>query len=659
MSKALETKKTLLSKIETIKIINDDPKEGLGSLANAAQKNIPNPEEVIGKKLGGLKNNKKKQKKDNDKDIFTELLEITEQFITTSKKTVSDAVSKKNPSDASKKGIDVNVDKNPVKGKIKRHAINASKTTLNQAKEIAVKRLSEALFMGDGICGSESLFAIDTIALRPDEFDFLDIFTVDPDTTCGQLIYEAKNPDKNKQKTNRELYELITNGGTYTYGSNNGNDLFTATWSASTQQFVFTGLTQGSPNTIRVQDFIQNYYNSLEFPDINDLLKQSMLLTIQGGSSCSDSNKFNLSLDKLLRLINKLLKICGSDVNKDELKNQTPVDMFSENEEDLEFYFDFDDVEGIDIDDEDLRYRRVLRFKDCYNFEIPVDDMHVEDFIYLSNNKGTINVIDETLENVSRDAFEQSDSSLSIADFLNNLLNNFILNLPKALIMSVLSAKVFLPLIMLYKIFKTGLTNVYLNIKDLVKKFYKAISNIVSDLFWLFVREFWRLVKVDLVAFVQKIVQKIIKNKYKRYLLIITSLIMLLRKLLENEINNCYDLFQTILSTIETALSARAPISVPSILLLFSEALPGYSQDRALMNIMGRLESAGVPTGPLYGESNDIGVLVKSIIDGHTEEEDSNSFVKIVLQGGVLPGPPLAGGAVIPPGLISGVGKKF
>jgi hypothetical protein len=333
--------------------------------------------------------------------------------------------------------------------------------------------------------------------------------------------------------------------------------------------------------------------------------------------------------------------------------------MFSENEEDLEFYFDFDDVEGIDLDDEDLRYRRVLRFKDCYNFEIPVDDMHVEDFIYLSNNKGIINVIDETLENVSRDAFEQSDSSLSISDFLNNLLNNFILNLPKAIIMSVLSAKVFLPLIMLYKIFKTGLTNVYLNIKDLVKKFYKAISNIVSDLFWLFVREFWRLVKVDLVAFVQKIVQKIIKNKYKRYLLIITSLIMLLRKLLENEINNCYDLFQTILSTIETALSARSPISVPSILLLFSEALPGYSQDRALMNIMGRLESAGVPTGPIYGESNDIGVLVKSIIDGHTEEEDSNSFVKIVLQGGVLPGPPLAGGAVIPPGLISGVGKKF
>ena len=51
MSKALETKKTLLSKIETIKIINDDPKEGLGSLANASQKNNQIPKKLFGKKM--------------------------------------------------------------------------------------------------------------------------------------------------------------------------------------------------------------------------------------------------------------------------------------------------------------------------------------------------------------------------------------------------------------------------------------------------------------------------------------------------------------------------------------------------------------------------------------------------------------------------------
>ena len=102
-----------------------------------------------------------------------------------------------------------------------------------------------------------------------------------------------------------------------------------------------------------------------------------------------------------------------------------------------------------------------------------------------------------------------------------------------------------------------------------------------------------------------------------------------------------------------------APVSVPSVLLAMSGSLPGYSQDRAYMNIMERLEASGVPTGPLYGESNDIGKIVKSIIDGHTEEEDMNSFVKIVLNPTILPGPPIAGGAVIAPAIVSGVGKKF
>jgi len=652
MSNSKETKKKLQSQIEAIKKINDDPKGASNSIADAYQKNIPDPNELFSKKSDDLKN-KLKSKVENNKDIFKDLLDVAEQFITSNKKT------KKDTTATQKDSVPVNVDKNLVKGKIKRYAVSSAKTTLKSAKQIAVKHFSEALFMGDGICGSQSVFNIDSITLKPDEFDFLDIFTIDPDSDCGNLIYEKKSPNKNKQKANRKLYDLMSSGGLYTYSSNNGKNLFTSQWSASTQQFLITGLTQGTTGATKVQNFIQDYYESLEFPDIEEIMKTSMMLTIQGGSSCSESSKFTVSLNKSLRLIDKLFKVCGSSTQKDELKNQTPVDMFSENDQDIEFYFDFDDVEGIDLDDEQNRFRRVLRFKDCYNFEVPVDDMHIEDFIYLTNNKNIEQAVDDVLESVSKDALSKSDSSFDLSAFLNNLINNFIINLPKALVMSILSAKIFLPIIILYKIFKTGLTNIYLNSKELAKKFYKALGNIIKDLFWLFIREFWKLIKTDLLSFIQTIVQRIIKNKYKRYLLIITSLIVLLKKLLQNEINNCYDLFQTILSTINAALSQKAPITVPSILLLFSESLPGFSQDRAFMNIMNKLEASGVPTGPLYGESNKIGDLVKSIIDGHTEEKDANSFVKIVLKGGVLPGPPLAGGAVIPPGLISGVGKEF
>jgi hypothetical protein len=199
--------------------------------------------------------------------------------------------------------------------------------------------------------------------------------------------------------------------------------------------------------------------------------------------------------------------------------------------------------------------------------------------------------------------------------------------------------------------------NTVLNIKDLVKKFNKAIYNIVKDLFWLFINEFWRLIKIELIAFVTKLVKKIIKEKYKRYVLIISSLINLLKKVQETDIDNCNDIFETILKTINGAINMRGPISIPSILLFNSDLSSGYSKERSFLNIIEKISSLGIPTGPIYGEDNDLLSIVKSIIDGHIEEEDTNSFVKIVLKGGILPGP--TGGAVIPPGIITGVGKKI
>lgn len=649
MSKLKNTKKKLQSKIEAIKKINDDPKKFADNVADKYLKNIPSSNDFVGKKLDALKN-KRAQKKENKKDIFGEILEVVEQFLGTDKK------SSGSETDAVQSGTTVNPQKNKTKKRLKQHALTASEKTLDSAKEIVVKRLSEALFMGDGICGTNGTITGDTINLKPEEFDLLDILTIDPESPCGQIIYEPKNPDRNKEKVNRELYTAFS-GGSYDFTSNNNKTLFNAKWDISSQHYVITGLTQGNVTGIKVQEFISDYYSSMEFPEVTDIAKTAMLLTIQGGGNCGKSRKFDLALNNVDRLLKKLLAVCGAETKKDELKKQNAVDMFNQSEEDIEFYFDFDDVEGIDLDDEDLRYRRVLRFKDCYNFEIPADDTHIEDFIYLTKNKDPKKAIDDTLTKVATDASEQSDGSLSISDLLNNLLNNFILSLPKALIMTVLSAKLFLPLIILYKYFKTMALSTIVNIRELVRKFYRAIYNIVKDLFWLFIREFWNLVKIDLIAFVTKLVSKILKEKYKRYLLIVTSLIALLKKVQETEMDSCFEIFQTILSTIESAINMKGPITIPSILLFTADLSSGYSKERAFLNISERMSNAGIPTGPLFGEDNDLLSAVKSIIDGHTEEEDTNSFVQIVLKGGVLPGP--TGGAVIPPGIISGVGKKI
>jgi hypothetical protein len=351
------------------------------------------------------------------------------------------------------------------------------------------------------------------------------------------------------------------------------------------------------------------------------------------------------------------MAICGTPTNRNNLSKQNAVDLFDENDQDIELYFNFDDVEGIDLDDEDRRYRKVLKFTDCNNFEVPVNKTMLEDFIYMGYKKDTNDLVDSTLNRVATDAFSKSDSSIPQSQFNLNLINLFILNLPKAIIMSVFSPKIFLPIIVMYKVLKAGIGQAVEEVVQIMKKLYKLFWSIVKDLFWLFIKEFWKLLKVDLLAFVMTIVKKILKNKYKRYVVIITSLIALLTKIIEDGIDNCFAIFNTILSTIQNALSLGAPINIPGILLGLSDKLPGYSQDRAFLNIVERLENAGIPTGPIFGEDNNLPSIIKSIIDGNAEETDTNSFIKVTNKEMIIPSP--AGPIIIPPGILNSVGKQL
>jgi hypothetical protein len=628
MSKLKDTKARLQSKLEVIKKINDDPNSLLDSLSDKLLKDLPSTDQLFGKKLDDFLN-KAKRKRENRKDIFGDLMEIAEGFLSSGKKVESS-------------------DKLLAKGKLKQHALTAGKITLDASREIVTSSVKKAFFAGEGICGANLTLTGINVEIKPEEIDLMNILTVEPSSSTGQIVYEEQSQNKGKEKVNRELYSIFS-GGTYQFDSNNNNTLFKAQWNQSTQVFNITDF-----NGLNVETFFSDYYSTMELPDIQHITKTAMLMTIQGDGS--DNPLFNKGMNSVNRLIQKLCAICGTPTKKDELKNQNAVDMFNETDEDIESYFDFDDVEGIDLDDEDSRFRRVLKFKDCDNFETPVNPSTIEDFVYFSNKKPLNELVDSTLGRTATQAYLDSESNIPPINFNLNLMNLFILNLPKALISSLLSPKIFLPIVIVYKVVKS-ITNQAINVKILMRMLAKLFNTIISQLLWRFLREFWRLVKIDLIAYVIKIVKKILKNKFKRYLTILKSLIAFLLKILEQKIDNCYALFSAVISAITSALAANISLKVPGILLLLSERLPGYSQDRAFMNIMERVSASGVKTGPIFGETNNVGTLVKSIIDGHTEEMDQNSFVKIALKGGALPGP--SGGAVIIPGLISGVGKMF
>jgi hypothetical protein len=634
MGDTKKTKKKLQSKLEVIKKLNDDPKQLTDDIYDKYLKDLPSTDKLFGKKIGDL-SSKIKRKKDNISNIFEDLIKISEDFLGVNQK-------RTDPTKLS------------TKGKIKQNVLDSTKVTLDSSKQIILDNVKRTFFAGDdSVCGTNTTIKTNCIELKPSEFDFLNVLTVNPNSSIGNIVYESPIVKGNKQKVDRNVYDAFTNPSGYQFDSVNNNTLFNMNWDTSNQKFDVCDLLQGQPaGNVSITDFFNDYYSTIELPDISGITKNAILLTLQGGDG--DNPLFQGSLNNLNRLLSKLFSICGSPQKQQELK-QNSTDQFNENDEDVDSYFDFTNVEGIDVDDEDAKLRKVLKFYDCNNFEIPVNSEYIDDFVYLTGKKDLNSLVQSTISKASSNAYDQSDGTIPLINFNLSLMNSFVLNLPKALIMSVMSPKFFLPIVIIYKLVKNNST---LDVKLLMRKLSILFNSIINDLFWLFIREFWRRTKRDLLEYVKKIALKITKNKRKKWVTILTSLISFLITLLEEKIDNCFDLFNIILTTINSSLKGKTNQEISGFLLSFADRLPGYSGDRAFMNISERLQNAGIPLSPLYGESNILPSIIKSIIDGNNEEQDTNGYISGGNKLTVLPVIGPAGGTVIlKPGDIKIAGK--
>ena len=627
--------KEIKSKISAVRNSFTDNKKNIGDNFENYVDDLKSQYEPYAKKLDEFKN-KRKKKKESKKDIFSELLEIVENFIS-----IDDSYSTN--------------DKFQIKQKIKRYANESMKLTIASSKEIIQNAVKKTFFAGEDICGANSKIPNDSITIKPREIDFLSVLTIEPTSNVGQIVYEPSSPDVGKQKVNRKLFDAF-NQGAYSFKKNDGGTLFTATWNAANQEYQITGLKQST--SIEVNEFFNDYFSSIEMPDFTGITKTAILLTIQGDGS--ESVSFKTGLNNLERILKKLFAVCGTPTKKDIIKNQNPKDLFDENDEIVEDYFDFDTTDEIDFEKEDEIFRSVLKFRDCNNFEIPVNKEIIEDFVYLISKKSLDDIVDETLEKQANDANEQSNGSVPTANFNLNLINNFILNLPKALILNVLSPKVFLPIVLIYKSFKVA-ANQIIETKDLMKKLSKLFYTIIKELFWKFIREFWVRIKAELLNFVKKIIIEIKKGKYKRYVDMVKSIIESLRKLNINDINSCEGLFGTILQTIEKATTAKGSFvmgvpNIPGIILQNSDVLPGLTKQKLLIDAVQYLENNNISTSDVFGNTNNLVTILDAVFDSLIKNLDKYSYVKGSNKFFVMPG---AVPIPMPPGTINFTGKLF
>jgi len=524
-------------------------------------------------------------------------------------------------------------EKYPQSSRLRKHTLDSAEATQNASKQIIMDSVKKVLFAGDGICGGNDKFLNlnipDPFEIKPQEIDFLHMLRVDPNTDYGKIMYENQTVKNNKNKVNRDLYNIFQNNNCnvsgqtpYSYETPSEKTIFNVCWNSSGQTFVISGLDQGIVTGVTVNEFIDDYYSNMEFPDINDVIKKSMLLTLKAASVKSDGSgisagtsfsgmddplsftpKLDEAINNLERMLNKIFGFCNNR-NK-SLSGQTTIDLLSETEEDDEFYFDFDDVEGIDLEDEDARKRKVLRFKDCNNYEVPYNASIMEDFVYLEDKINKNDWIRKTLDKAAIDAYEQSEGSIELPDFQASLNLGFIFNIPKAVVMSSLSPKVFLPIMIIYKLFTPDVEiDTNYEAKDLMRDLKKLFKEIITQLFWKFLRELWQRLKVDLKNFLLNIIRKIIADKLKRYYIVVAALIALLKKIIESGIDNCNGLFGAISAAIDAALSATGNIRMPNVLLLLADRLPGFSAVKTNMEAVEKMNSLGIPTGDVNGEPN-------------------------------------------------------
>lgn len=633
MSKIKDLQNKIKSNIESVKRINDQAKDKITETKKKSSdkfdnflKDLPSTDNLISKKLSDYTNNKKNNKQQKSK-VFEDLLNIVEGFI----------------------GVNSIVESSDLlanKQKLKNITLKSIDHTLKSSENVISGNVKKVLFTGEGICGSNPLMPVNSVQLKPTEFDFMNILTVDPNSNSGKIVYEQDETLHNSGlvKMNKKLYDSF-NGGAQSFDLNNETTLFDMSWSESNQEYTFSNLT-GSTNNI--EEWITSYYSNIEFLDISGVTKNAVLMTLKGDGN--EPPLFDKGWNDLNRLMGKICATCG---NPNTGLNPSAATQFNENDEDITEYFDFDSTEGIDLDEESARFNKVLKFKDCNNYEVKINPQHFEDFAYTSQKKNINDAVNDALLHSAGEAYEKSGQSQPLDNFHITIMNSFIANLPNALMGAVLSPKYILPISLIYK----AVTSTEETVKTLMQKLSKLFNQIITDLYWLFIEEFWRLVKVELLALLSKTASKILKNKYADYAMIISILIELLTDILNNTLDNCDGLYSIISRTIDTALSGIGGTpAIPGLLLSISDLKGGYSTDLAHIDIMQRLQGTGVNTSTINGETNKLHDVVKSVLDGQWFTQKKHSYTESSNQLVILP-PPIPGvPMVLPPGLIRTVG---
>jgi hypothetical protein len=523
------------------------------------------------------------------------------------------------------------------------------KTFTKAIKEITPKLddiLLELMLSAVG-CSQDQEFIPQTIYIRVKSVDLLNTLKEDPATDIGKLLYEKKDIQYNDFPfaMNKELYSRIQNinqpfsvpSGGQSYEGTSGQELFDISYVESyvenfqtIQGNFFKVDLKNRVTTNKVSEFLKDYFSTIKlFDETNFFANLMNQLTGAISIKKGDGNADLEDLQKILLIIQRILGLCFDNTKEIDVSG---IAKLSENDNVDESFFEFTDIDLRVIDSRvsDIKLG-VVEFEECDNVKLPVD---TESIVTALNN--LVFVDGKNNSNSIDDASNLTDVLTKNPDWFPIQINidlSFLKEFPKAMVSTILSPKVVLPLMITTKSLGQNLDLQISSFMDFTKNLKSFFIKLASKIGEIFVKILFDIIKKDILSLVQSINLDILRNlnnKKLNIILTLTELLISISKIIK-DFRECKSVIDDLLNALKLA-SRGFNDDIPLPLLISSRLLSGYSSERAFLNVIANFEELGLPTGTMPdGSPNLMLASIKATLDGADKENSSNGKLQVAV----------------------------
>jgi hypothetical protein len=487
-------------------------------------------------------------------------------------------------------------------------------------------------------CDQQLKYGAQVVDIPIASVDLYKILYDSPESVAGQIHYETEPVvvQSSPFSMNRNLFDLIIQGVPYStthgvdYKGYSGQDLFDIEYIPTTEVYrVSLRNRLGGDNL--VTDFISDYYQTIKVLDmralwtsvLNNILTIDYSISKKGIGQIQDEETFMIILKRILGL-------CFDDRQEIDVAGTSKVPELDGVDD---AFFEMTDIDLRTIDQIENNARQgVVEFQDCTNVKLPVNNQglynnlrKIQDGLPAKNLDDLVNGI---FDDIPNSPYWPKLESLKIT-----INTSVIKEVPKAIMKSLLSPKVLLPLFVMMKALNQNLADNISSLRDFAKKFKRLVINVMSRIGALFVKVMYELIIGDLKKLLKSITKDILGNKLQKVYRVIEQLIST-ASLVANFVNDfrkCKNLIDSILNAIELALKT-SPINIPAPLLVLAEFRSGFDDVRAYISVIEEYQRVGIPTGPMPDGSPNIGLLAKyAEIIGVERERDANGVTKQII----------------------------